>query len=103
MAKLCGATWGRGRSQPFGGTMKTRVMMAVAMAAGLAASAGAAGATIAISSENAGPGNTALGDGVINGGLLADGMVMIDNFGDHGGSISPLTGFTFVPEVVAQG
>jgi hypothetical protein len=78
-------------------------LFAVATAAAVMLTAGVAQAAIIIGSENAGPGNAALGDGVANGALLADGMMMIDNFGDGGGPQTPLPGFSFNPQVLAQG
>ncbi|MGZ3378037.1 MAG: Npun_F0296 family exosortase-dependent surface protein, partial [Phenylobacterium sp.] len=82
--------------------MKIKLFTAAAAAA-VFAIAGSAAASITITSENATTGNTALGDGVANGALLADGMKMIDNFGDGGGAQTPIAGFTFNPQVFDQG
>lgn len=82
--------------------MKTKLFAAVA-AVGFVAIASAASAAITITSENATTGNHALGDGVADGALLADGMKMIDNFGDGSDAQTPIAGFTFVPQVFDQG
>jgi hypothetical protein len=82
--------------------MNTKFLAMVTAAVVLSAGASQA-ALITIGSENATTGNTALGHGVVNGALLADGMTMIDNFGDNSGPQTPLAGFTFTPQVFAPG
>lgn len=82
--------------------MKRKLLAAVAVVGALVM-ASAASAAITITAESAAAGNAALGNGVANGALLADGMVMIDNFGDGGGPQTPLAGFTFSPQVFLQG
>jgi hypothetical protein len=79
--------------------MKFRIIAAAAAA--VFCIAGSASA-FTITSEAAALLDPALGHGVANGGTLANGQTMIDNFGDNGGSLSPISGFTFSPQVLNQ-
>ena len=80
--------------------MKLHAVATLAAAAALWA--GAASATVTITSISSAPGDAALGHGVLNGGTLANGQVMIDNFGDNGGAQTPIAGFSFTPQVFDQ-
>ncbi len=82
--------------------MKFRASLAAVAAVGFLAMAGSANAVITITSINAAPGDAALGHGVANGAALANGHIMIDNFGDNGGAQTPIAGFTFNPQVFNQ-
>ncbi len=80
--------------------MKFHAFAAVAAVAALWA--GAASATITVSSIASAPGDAALGHGIANGAALGNGQIMIDNFGDNGGAQTPIAGFSFNPQVFDQ-